>query len=730
MKAKLLLLILAFPFLNEIVEGKKVNLRTKERHHEQKDKMQYIHSLMGHMNEPVSLLKGKYRNIAFLVPKYFLDSRFQYVELVDRSGVTGDVQEVEVKPIAPPDISNILKLSRDENFSTFLPSHRKMAAQLIEVLMGMNGTEDFLSASVFCREKTNPYLFIYALSVAMLHRQDTKNVTLPTVVEIFPDKYLAGGIFPRARQEANAVPEGSRVPIEIPKDYTASDLEPEHRLSYFREDIGLNLNHWYWHLIYPFGGSRKIVNKDRRGELFYYFHQQILARYDFERLSNSLGRVKKLDIWHEPLEEAYFPKLDNLLASRVWPAREKFTQLHDVDREAQQLTFDLDDLKRWKNRILDAIHSGTAINAKGEHIPLTEEKGIDMLGNMIEATSLSINRNFYGDLHNLGHMAIAYCHDPDGRNLETFGVMGDVATAMRDPVFYRWHSFINSLLVEHKNMLPRYTTEKLTFPGVNITGIEVVSAGSRKNEFVTFWQKSDVDLSRGLDFAPRGAVYARVTHIQHAPYIYAVKVNNSGPPRTGTVRIFMAPKLNEEGHPMLFREQKNLFIEMDKFTVQLKTGHNVFWRESKKSSVAATAGSPLKNLNMSNPETREASSYCSCGWPQYLMIPKGKSEGLPAQVFIMISDYAKDRVDQPPPEGCRASHSYCGLLDRKYPDRQPMGYPFDRLPRSGVSTLKEFLTPNMGVLDVVIRHHATTTSSRPMTQDEWEKFVAPTHYRG
>lgn len=68
------------------------------------------------------------------------------------------------------------------------------------------------------------------------------------------------------------------MPIEIPKDFTASDLEEEHRLAYFREDIGINLHHWHWHLVYPFEAAREVVNKNRRGELFYYMHQQIMAR--------------------------------------------------------------------------------------------------------------------------------------------------------------------------------------------------------------------------------------------------------------------------------------------------------------------------------------------------------------------------------------------------------------------------------------------------------------------
>lgn len=39
--------------------------------------------------------------------------------------------------------------------------------------------------------------------------------------------------------------------------------------------------------------------------------------------------------------------------------------------------------------------------------------------------------------------------------------MGDVATAMRDPVFYRWHAFIDNILQRFKATLPRYTEDKV-----------------------------------------------------------------------------------------------------------------------------------------------------------------------------------------------------------------------------------------------------------------------------
>lgn len=88
------------------------------------------------------------------------------------------------------------------------------------------------------------------------------------------------------------------------------------------------------------------------------------------------------------------------------------------------------------------------------------------------------------------------------------------------------------------------------------------------NTFQTFWQQSDVDLSRGLDFVPRGNVFARFTHLQHTDFTYNINVsNNTGAQAMGTCRIFMAARNDERGTPMLFRDQRGMMTELDKFTV-------------------------------------------------------------------------------------------------------------------------------------------------------------------
>lgn len=49
----------------------------------------------------------------------------------------------------------------------------------------------------------------------------------------------------------------------------------ENMFWYFREDTGLNNYHETWHKV---NGNWESLRNDRRGELFYYFHRNLLAR--------------------------------------------------------------------------------------------------------------------------------------------------------------------------------------------------------------------------------------------------------------------------------------------------------------------------------------------------------------------------------------------------------------------------------------------------------------------
>ncbi|KAK3917228.1 Phenoloxidase 2 [Frankliniella fusca] len=389
--------------------------------------------------------------------------------------------------------------------------------------------------------------------------------------------------------------------------------------------------------------------------------------------------------------------------------RDQFNPVCAQDINRGGFKIDIEDLERWTARIYDAIAVGYIVNTTGDRLPLTEEGGADLLGNVIESSSLTPNRQLYGELMNQGHILISLAHDPENRFLESYGVMGDGAVAMRDPIFYRWHAHVWDLMRAYKDKLPGYEPTQLAFPGVRVLGVEVRTDGHDKaNELHTYWQASDLELSRGLDFSPRRPIFARLTHLQHRPFAYHIRVeSDAAAARDAYVRVFMAPTLDERGSTMQFNDQRHLMVEMDKFHVILEPGVNTLQRRSSASSVTIPFERTFRNLDANRPAGGRALdefTFCGCGLPQHMLVPRGTEAGLPHQLFVMVTDYAQDRVDQVLEGTCLDAPSLCGVFAGRYPDRRPMGFPFDRRPaHDRVASLRDFLTANMFVQRVTVR---------------------------
>lgn len=95
-----------------------------------------------------------------------------------------------------------------------------------------------------------------------------------------------------------------------------------------------------------------------------------------------------------------------------------------------------------------------------------------------------------------------------------------------------------------------------------------------------------------------------------------------------------------------------------------------------------------------------------CGWPEHMLVPRGAPEsdngGLACQLFVMVSNYDDDVVEQDLTGTCKNALAYCGIRDRLYPDKRNMGFPFDRKATKNDEKLSEFLLPNMNAIDCKI----------------------------
>jgi len=69
---------------------------------------------------------------------------------------------------------------------------------------------------------------------------------------------------------------------------------------------------------------------------------------------------------------------------------------------------------------------------------------------------------------------------------------------------------------------------------------------------------------------------------------------------------------------------------------------------------------------------------CGCGWPHHLLLPRGTTQGMHFDLFVIITDSTGFETETE--DVCVPATILCGSRGGKYPDLYPMGYPFDRLP--------------------------------------------------
>merc|ERR1719209_1412822 len=95
---------------------------------------------------------------------------------------------------------------------------------------------------------------------------------------------------------------------------------------------------------------------------------------------------------------------------------------------------------------------------------------------------------------------------------ERAGVMGFVETAMRDPVFFKWHKLTDMFFDEYKKLLGPYRNE-LEFPGVTISDLSTCSGG-RRNRMRTFVEWTSMELDSNLLRTMNGTrlMYERINH--------------------------------------------------------------------------------------------------------------------------------------------------------------------------------------------------------------------------
>jgi tyrosinase len=514
-------------------------------------------------------------------------------------------------------------------------------------------------------------------------------------------------------------------PPAIPLNISVTTPPEEAQLDWYREDPLANDHHHHWHVVYPRGIPRQgrplpRRTQPRQGELFLYMHQQMLARYETERRIAGLGGCEPLSDYRDPIPEGY-----ELQEYGPRPAGSTPTDLEAVT-----------EVEEGHAEAAKALEDRSLKRTDGDaDVPLN----VNLLGCELESSawypdpSSGLAWLRYRNFHGNGHGMIASASDQVGFG----GPMAYVETAIRDPVFYRWHRHIDDLSAEYQDDLDPYDfgeyaadvafrkdgyftsdlalclTEQIEgaeAPGFDFAawgrenlGLDLDLDGPTTNELLTEFVRSDITLGfipgrtkeeeeRIPDEWLRGVV-----HLSHKPFVHFIRVESKAPqPQDVTVRIFLAHHADAEN--------RRMWIELDKFKETLQPGRNLIARPDARSSVVKRKGLRVPGAEPTSSTSSDV--WCDCGWPYTLLLPSGEStrDGTQFKLVVAITDWSEDHLGEP--ETC-GSMSFCGARG-EYPDARPMGYPFDH-PISGyiLSAIRD--QPSMAMRDVSIR----CTTTRP-----------------
>lgn len=615
----------------------------------------------------------------------------------------------------------------DATFSGFDVAHQGTALALARRLSGIAGQqpdEDGLGAVLDAAtqelEMQNSDLVKYALAVFVTNHPLGRNLYIPPLVAESPEMFIPSH------------------PETSPAVAALGGLGDEAMLDYFREDPDFNTHHSQWHRVYPFGGvpdpedpDGPPVVKDRQGELFWYMHQQMLARYDTERAALELPPAVAFGDYQA---EAEGYAVEPLLANR-FDGRDAGLRIADVRFGLPPAgVLDVSDLEAIRKLFRDAARDGE-FHVDGQAVALTPDvAGADLLGATLEASIAAADLGgdvaAVGGLHNIGHGFFSALSGDRG------GVMQTPAAAVRDPIFHRWHRHIDDLFVTWQENLPENDLAAGAPPVVvrkgsdgnsddialallrdlapgTADGTRFDGAGFGASAFGgAHWDTPLAQCPDGVGRLtgtlestigryplrmPNGDTFT-IFHLDHEEFAYFLRLENpTDTTAQVTVRVFLVAAEHVD--------DRRWWIEMDKFVEHLAAGErSVVYRPARLSSVVRKrARRPLEPA----PGPQDANDdYCNCGWPYHMLLPRGREDGMAFRLMVLLTGAEQDLSGTDLECG---SVSFCGSRDARYPDSRMMGYPFDRPFRSRTigETIADPALTHLAGLDLTIVHRPT-----------------------
>ncbi|XP_062131119.1 fat-body protein 1 [Drosophila sulfurigaster albostrigata] len=268
----------------------------------------------------------------------------------------------------------------------------------------------------------------------------------------------------------------------------------------------------------------------------------------------------------------------------------------------------------------------------------------------------------------------------------------DLGIDINDRVLrYTLSSILNILDEQREQQLGVYQTQELQMQDVAINDVRV-------SELRTRLESSDVDVSNLLEQPQQAQILVRQRRLNSQPFTIDLDVSSQRAQNV-IVRLMLGPR--EDGN--LEQRRKN-FVLLDAIKVQLQSGRNRIQQRSTNIEWTTRDVTPISEIyrrvmTTLRGQREELSVNELVGengrFPQRLLLPRGRPEGLPMQLFVIISPIERQQQQMV----LENTAGLMGISQAAIEDRRPLGYPLDRR----IDNEQQLLSmPNVYLQDVVI----------------------------
>ncbi|XP_017862171.1 PREDICTED: fat-body protein 1 [Drosophila arizonae] len=234
---------------------------------------------------------------------------------------------------------------------------------------------------------------------------------------------------------------------------------------------------------------------------------------------------------------------------------------------------------------------------------------------------------------------------------------------------------------------------------------DVVINGLRVDKLRTRIEDSDIDVTNLVGQPLQSQMMVRQRRLNNKPFTIDMDISANGP-QDVIIRLFLGPRQDVNGRELPLEQRRSDFVLLDAINTQLQSGRNRIQYRSTNIAWTTRDATPYSEIYrrvMTALRDQQDQLIVSDlvgengSFPQRLLLPRGRPEGLPMQLLAIVSPV--ERLERDLPIRMKRLDGVMGVSVASIMDNRPLGFPLDRRIENEQLLLE---LPNVQLEDVLI----------------------------